>query len=499
MRKQLEMIDPNRNSYNSIFKATGLFGGVKVFQILINIARSKLIAMLIGPAGMGIAGLLQSTTTLVSQVTGCGLGTSAVRDISKASSENKQNKIDTVLTVLRKLVWITGLLGTAVVFFTAKPLSYFAFGNYDYTISFKYVSIVLLLMQLNVGQVAILQGTYRYRDMAKASLFGSLASLIVVFPIYYFLREDGIALALIVSSVCTVFFSWLYSRRINTRVIHLSIREFIKTSNSMVTLGASLALATTFGTLSGYLFNIFLSAKGDVTVVGLYQAAFQIANSYVLLVFSAMSTDYIPRLSAMSGDDDAQTITINRQLVMVLLLITPLLTAMMVFSKTVVVVLYSQEFILISEFLVFIMVGMVFRAVSFCMSYALISRGDSKLFLICEISCSCLSLALNIVGYLLDGFRGLGVAYVLSYIFYSLILYLVSNRNFNFFFSKESRDLLIKSIIIVSICLFVSIFLYGVWKCIIGILVILVASVFSFTELQTRIDFKRLIQRFIKR
>lgn len=77
------MSDNNQSSYRSIFKATSLFGGVQVYQILIQIIKSKFIAILLGPAGIGIIGLYQSGLQFVQQLTNMGLAQSAVRDVSE--------------------------------------------------------------------------------------------------------------------------------------------------------------------------------------------------------------------------------------------------------------------------------------------------------------------------------------------------------------------------------------------------------------------------------
>ena len=58
----------NKSSYRSIFKATSLFGGVQVYQILIQIIKSKFVAVLLGPAGVGIMGLYQSGLQLIQQI-----------------------------------------------------------------------------------------------------------------------------------------------------------------------------------------------------------------------------------------------------------------------------------------------------------------------------------------------------------------------------------------------------------------------------------------------
>ena len=60
-----DMSTDNKSSYRSIFKATSLFGGVQVYQILIQIIKSKFVAVLLGPAGVGIMGLYKSGLQLI--------------------------------------------------------------------------------------------------------------------------------------------------------------------------------------------------------------------------------------------------------------------------------------------------------------------------------------------------------------------------------------------------------------------------------------------------
>lgn len=133
-------------SYRQIVKATSIFGGVQVFNIVISIARTKLVAILLGPAGMGVAGLLVSTTALIGSVTNFGLATSAVRNISAAA--RNEEKIGKTVSVLRRLVWLTGVLGTLVTLILSPFLSEMTFGNEEYTTAFILISITLLLSTL---------------------------------------------------------------------------------------------------------------------------------------------------------------------------------------------------------------------------------------------------------------------------------------------------------------------------------------------------------------
>ena len=205
------MTDNSQSSYRSIFKATSLFGGVQVYQILIQIIKSKFIAVLLGPAGVGIMGLYQSGLQLVQQISSMGLAQSAVRDVSEANGSNDRQRIAKTVTVVRKLVWITGLLGLIIVACCSPLLSKFSFGNYDYTIPFIILSVTILLDQLSAGQKVVLQGMRRIKELAKCTTFGVTFGLISSVPFYYWLGIDGIVPTLNLNSICSLILSWFYS------------------------------------------------------------------------------------------------------------------------------------------------------------------------------------------------------------------------------------------------------------------------------------------------
>ena len=65
------------NNYSHILKYTGVFGGVQGLSVLVGIVRNKLVAMILGPNGMGLMSLFTSTIKLISDSTNFGIGMSA--------------------------------------------------------------------------------------------------------------------------------------------------------------------------------------------------------------------------------------------------------------------------------------------------------------------------------------------------------------------------------------------------------------------------------------
>ena len=170
-------------------------------------------------------GLYQSGLQLIQQLSSMGLSQSAVRDVSEANGSNDMQRIAKTVTVVRKLVWVTGIFGLVLVACLSPLLSKASFGNYDYTIPFIILSITLLLDQLSAGQKVILQGMRRLKDLAKCSAFGVTFGLITSVPLYYWLGIDGIVPTLILNSLCSMLLSWFYSRKIKVEKVQVTPKQ----------------------------------------------------------------------------------------------------------------------------------------------------------------------------------------------------------------------------------------------------------------------------------
>ena len=89
------MDDKSRNSsYKHILKYTGMFGGVQVLSIVVEIIRNKFVAVMLGPSGMGLVSIYNSAMRMVADSTSLGVATSGVRNLSAAYEHGDSGEIN---------------------------------------------------------------------------------------------------------------------------------------------------------------------------------------------------------------------------------------------------------------------------------------------------------------------------------------------------------------------------------------------------------------------
>lgn len=484
----------NKLEYRQIMKATSLFGGVQAVNIMISIIRNKFIAILIGPAGMGYAGLLISTTSFISGLTNFGLGVSAIKDISLANATGDQKRVSTVIAVFKRLVWITGILGTLVTLVFSHWISKFTFGNDNYTYALASVSITLLFTQLSSGQLVVLQGMRKLKYLAKASTIGAISGFLITLPLYYFWGIQGIVPAIILTSLSTFLVSWYFRHKIKIAIVKVNRQQISTEGKSMLTMGFVISFNGLFTLAASYFMSIFINRIGGINDVGLYNAGFAIVNSYVGMVFTAMLTDYYPRLSAVVKDVKLCNQTIRQQADIALLILAPIITVFMIFIQIGIILLLSPKFLAVIEMINWAILGVFFKTACWPISIIFLPKGDSKLFFFNEMVANTYTFILNLLGYYYFGLQGLGISYLLVYLIYFIQVSTIAKIKYNFSYERVFYKIFSIQLILVLLCFISSKFLHNQYLLYpIGIVFIGLSSWYSLKELDKRLGIKTLL------
>ena len=475
----------NNNNIRSVFKATAILSSVQFFNILIGVVRNKIVSMILGPTGMGVVGLMQSTSQTISGFTNCGVSVSSVKNVAQAYENKDISLLGKTIYVLKRLVACAGSLAILVMLILSKKLSQWSFGNDDYALSFVCLSISLLFSQATQAYQTIIKGCRRIYYYARANVIGNLSALIISIPLYFIWGEKAIVPVLILVSLCTCYVAYLYENRLGIKEIKAEGAEFRAISFDILRMGIPLAISEIFPIMASYLIRLFVSSgNGGVADVGLYSAGFAILNGYVGMIFTAMSSDFIPRLSATVDDNKACEGIINNQILLSILILFPILSILIALCRVVVVLLYSKAFLAMTGMICWGALGMLLKTYNWCFGCILIPKRDSKPFFYFSILSALVYLGTSIAFYSFWGLTGLGIAFLVSHTWDFIVsVFFVGNR----YGIRLSVSLIVK-LVLFSLVLVIMIFLTTVssshiYIYIIEALIVLAVSAYSLWSL----------------
>lgn len=416
------------NSFRNILKGTSIFGGIQVFNILISAIRIKFVAVILGPSGMGIAGLFNTASLTIQQFASLGLNLSIVKEIGQ--SKENESRLKDVVAAVRPLIIFSTLIGALVCLIFPGLLSKATFGSHEFSGGFMLLGAAVFFSIVGSALMSILQGLHAVKRLSKASLIGSLVGLTIGVPLYWLLGTDGIIPAMVVIAISTCTWYFLSLRKTLkvapspwNKEIHLPVLKKI------LAMGIILMSNDLFRNLVNYLINVYIRSHGGMDEVGFFQSCNTMTSQYSAIVFTAMAMDYLPRLSATAGDNRKMCEVVNRQIEVVGLLISPIVCAVILLAPFVIEIFQTKSFLIATPLLRLLALAVTVRALMYPLGYIVFAKDNRKLFFWMEsIGANVLTLCLTCSGYYLYGLNGLGIAAIVDCAI-CLIVYIFVNRN----------------------------------------------------------------------
>ncbi len=489
----------DKKEYQQIFKATSLFGGVQVLQILFSIIKTKVAAIFLGPSGLGMLRLLKSTVMVTHKLTNFGLPMSAVKFIAAHFTYGDKNKAYRLINILKKLLWLTGLLGAVVLLLISPLISQLLFDSKAYTFSIALVAVAVLFDQLANGGSSILQGLRKLKQLAKANLYGSFLSLLMVAPLYYFFAEKAIVPAIIISSLINFGLSWYFIKTNKIPKIKLTYAEHVSEGKEMFKLGLALSLTGILTAVTAYGLEIYINEMGGVDQVGLFTAGFMVLSTYGSLIFTAMGKDYYPRLSGIATDNTKVRSMVKQQAFIAILIITPIIVLFLAFAPFFIRLLFSAKFLGIEMMISWGIMGLLFKAVSFSLGYVIIAKGDTRIFMISNVAFSLFQLGINMTGYYIGGLTGLGISFLVYYIIHLIAIYLIDYLYYKVYFTKEFYGIFCACILLCGLSFGFTFMANPLLRYTALSVFLIISTLFSYHYLNKKINFVELIKAFLNK
>lgn len=422
-----------------ILKALGIFGSLEMLGMLCSVVRTKLVALWIGGAGVGVISLYNSTIEMIRTFSQLNLRQTAVREIAAAPDGERRRALSGITLGLGFFI---GLGGAVLVAALAPLLSLLTFDSYDYTWGFVALAATMIFTSVADSRRAVLQGTGRLRELARASLYSALASTVLALPLIYFFRMQGIVPVLVLFPALSLLFLTL--PRIE-RAPMANRAEARAVRRGLISLGGYMSVAVGMGFMADYLLRVYINYAGGVEAVGHFQAGYTVVNTYVGMIFTAITMEFYPRLSASIRSRRATAAVTSHEIALTVWILMPVVAVFVCADRLMVDILYTESFYESLPYMSVAIIATPLRAASWCFSYVILARGDGRTYIVTEGISAVSLLAFSYAGWTLGGYAGLGTAYVCQYVVFLAATWAVCRRRYGLVLSKALPRVLLLS------------------------------------------------------
>ncbi len=378
---------PGKHSYGQILKSSVLIGGSSVLDIGLRIVRTKVMALLLGPAGIGLLGLYGSISEVVRSFAGMGINSSGVRQIAEAVGTGDTRRIAVTVMTLRRVALVLGVVGALLLVIFCKPVSRLSFGDDRHAGAVALLALAVLFGEVSAAQGALVQGMRRISDLARMAVLSAFYGTLFSIPIVYIYGERGVVPSLVCVAAMSIITSWWYARKIKVEEVAITLRQVASEASELLKLGVVFMASGLLAMGAAYAVRIIVLRKIGVEAAGFYQAAYSLGGLYAGFIVQAMVADFYPRLtaSAATNDDTASNRLVNEQAEMGLLMAGPGVLATLTFAPLVISLFYSAKFEPAVEILRWNCLGIMLRVASWPMGFFLLAKGQRGRFFWTEV------------------------------------------------------------------------------------------------------------------
>jgi PST family polysaccharide transporter len=426
-----------------------VIGGAQSINILGSIVRIKLLALMLGPAGVGLLSIYNNLHELTVRGAGLGLATSGVREVAKADKE------ETSLRLVRRTLliahFVQGGLAMIAVWLCRQPLATLLLGDERRATEIGLVGVAVLLALLASAQLTILQGLRRIPDLARIAvaeaLLGSAAGLAAVAV----MGEGGLIWFLLAQPAISLLAATFFIRRVPAEPAQsLEDGNAFSVWWAMVKLGSAFMLGGLAMTASLLLVRTLITRDLGLDAAGQFAAAWALTITYVGFLLTAMGADYYPRLAQVIEDRAAANDLINVQTQLGIAIGGPALLLLIGFASWVIALLYSSKFDGAVTILQWQTIGNILKLASWPLGFALVAAARSRLFFLTELAVSLLLLGITWIALPALGLEAAGIAFLAAYAVYAAIIYLLVKRIHGFRWAPASVGLIAMHLVLAS-------------------------------------------------
>ena len=412
-------------SHREILKSSSIVGGAQAINYVVGLLRTKAVALLLGPSGVGLVGLYVSAIGLVGTFAQFGINESGVREVAAAAGTGNAERIAATAKTLRRVCWASGIFGWVLTVALAWPLAKWTFGSPEHAWAIAILGCAVLLDLVSGGQRALLQGVRRIGDLARMQIASAIIATVLSVSVYWWLGQDGILPVIILTALVQLGTSWWFSRRIELAPVQQTWSETWHNSVVLFRLGSAFMYGALLAGAVGLAIRALIVRDLGIEAAGIYQAAWALSGMFGAFVLQAMGTDFYPRLTAVAESNTEVSRLVEEQVETGIFLSLPVVLVAIASAPVLIELFYSSKFSAAVVPLKIFAVGVLGQVVSWPIGMVLSAKGNTLWIYLTRTHGAVLHLVLSFLLLPAFGIQGIAWAFAIYIWLQCIVVFLV--------------------------------------------------------------------------
>jgi len=437
-----------------------------IVNFIASVIRIKIIAIFLGPVGLGIVSQFTTFITLITSTIHIGtpFSLSSVLPGYYANANNEsRDKIASYYKTFTLIFLIITILISSIIFIFSDYISLLLIDTAEYSFLLKVISISFPFSVVYSIFESFLRSSGEIGKMVKSSVTANLIAIPSLYFLIKYLNIDGFSYYILIGAIIPIAFLFVYFKSIFQNVSLNKISFLQKREiNNVLKAGVTSLIAFLLNQLVILYLRKFIIINFNEEQNGLYQSVLGMSLNLFSFIYSFLSNYTLPQYSMFKNDktDNPKLIsTINETMGFILFLTVPMILGIFSLRIFVIEILYSKLFVSAENLLLFQLLGDLSRVFSSLFSLWMFSRMKIKELIIIDVIFNLLLFLLP--NLFINMFPGNLIIIPVSYFSASLIqfilFYIYTGRSLKFSFTSKSQKSILLSALILSSGILISI------------------------------------------
>lgn len=399
-------------------------GSGAVGSLLFGLVSIKIMAVVLGPSGTGLFSLIRQAVITFASL-GSGGQTALIQGVASKDGKERDSYIRTTFW----LFLLGACFSVVLIELFAPKIAALVFGKNEASLVqlIRWIALPVFLLHAYIYLKSILNGFRAIGRLAIVEMLGPLFTLALVYPVCIFVGE-GYALAFIwmlsaaqLLMITASFFIIYKNRWLSVLFVRTETMVDRADFSYFFSIAGTTFLTAMVGTSTLSAVRTMIVSDGGLYQAGLFDLAWSLSGSYVMLLLASFGTYYTPTLNQAVGKIERATL-VRRVLRLSTFLMIPMIVTVVVFKPLLVRMLYTSEYMASLEMVRWMLIGDYLKITSWILAVPVIVNGDMKIYFWTEIFWYVGFLALSAIAIFYFGdLQGIGMAFILLYL--GLVVY----------------------------------------------------------------------------